>query len=384
MIVTRFVMLAVLPLVGSATATGAGFPIQDSVPGIEPLPLQQLAGTQGKSTPAPEIKPREMRSQVNASGSQEASWAKEFWSQVELPTTITWILPNGRAVKKGDTVCTLNSSGLEIQLGEQTLRTKATSEAYQLAKTARETAQTVRRSFKEEIGGQQRRTPDCATSTGKTALQRADLRVERARNILKRMKDAMDAKGTAATPAELAAQLEVEDRVETAEQNLAQEKKAKERELDLEFERKALEEAAKLRALSLEMRKQEKLRQQIGSCSVHAPFDGQLVLATSPNRAGGGSRLRVGTAVRRGQRIFSLLSPIAVIDNVLWVPVNALLSVDGKDNLVAVKNFKGGFDWLKVELGVFKATVVEIKKGLNGREVLMLEPVALVSSYPPF
>ena len=88
---------------------------------------------------------------------------------------------------------------------------------------------------------------------------------------------------------------------------------------------------------------------------------------------------------RRGQKVYSTLveidngSPdfrpgmtarvdilVAERDNVLSVPVKAVLLFDGKDH-VAVKKPDGGFDWREVDLGLSDEKIVEIKAGPQER-----------------
>jgi len=65
-------------------------------------------------------------------------------------------------------------------------------------------------------------------------------------------------------------------------------------------------------------------------------------------------------------------------DNVLSVPVKAVLAFDGKYH-VAVKRPVGGFDWREVDTGLGDEKVVEIKHGLKSGEIVILEPLALMS-----
>ena len=77
-----------------------------------------------------------------------------------------------------------------------------------------------------------------------------------------------------------------------------------------------------------------------------------------------------------------MLYVAAVTDGELMVPVDALLIVDGKTRLVAVKKLNGGFDWREVEIGQSKGRLVQIKAGLIAGELVMVEPYALVSKFP--
>jgi len=65
-------------------------------------------------------------------------------------------------------------------------------------------------------------------------------------------------------------------------------------------------------------------------------------------------------------------------DDVLSVPVTAVLAYDGKHHL-AVENPDGGFDWRVVVLGRSDEKMVEVKQGLKGGDVVILEPLSLMS-----
>ena len=280
------------------------------------------------------------------------------------------------------------------------------------------------------------------------------------------MKDALASKGGTATPADMVAELDIEDRIEAAEKTLEREKMALEQakakqevfekytskkisaELKVEVEHKRSDELAKLVAWRLEKSKEGILRQQIENCTIYASFHGYIVLANDPNRNGGGP-IEVGSTVQRGQWIFSLLdlsaplrlntkvheshvelitpgqrariildafpqrkltgvvktvavlpdpssrweprvystwveidirSPdlrpgmvarveilVPELDNVLSVPVKAVLAFDGKHHL-AVKKPDGGFEWREVVIGQYDEKIDVIKQGLKSGE----------------
>ena len=69
---------------------------------------------------------------------------------------------------------------------------------------------------------------------------------------------------------------------------------------------------------------------------------------------------------------------IRKLDNVLSVPVQAVLSYDGKDQL-AVKKPGGGFEWRDVTLGISNTKEVEVKEGIRSGESVIVNPVALMS-----
>ena len=123
----------------------------------------------------------------------------------------------------------------------------------------------------------------------------------------------------------MVAELEIEDRLEFAQQTLERERMALEQaktkrevlekytskkrssELKGEVEHKRSDELAKLAAWRLEKRKERTFRQQIENCKIHASFYGCIVLSNDPERNGVDFRIEVGSSVRHGQSIFNLL-----------------------------------------------------------------------------
>ena len=69
---------------------------------------------------------------------------------------------------------------------------------------------------------------------------------------------------------------------------------------------------------------------------------------------------------------------VTELDNVLSVPVQAVVHYDDKDH-VAVKKPDGGFEWREVTLGVSNDKLVEIKKGIESGEHVALDPRSLLT-----
>jgi HlyD family secretion protein len=77
---------------------------------------------------------------------------------------------------------------------------------------------------------------------------------------------------------------------------------------------------------------------------------------------------------------------IKELDNVLSVPIAAVLSYDGKYHMgadgkdrVAVKRPGWGFEWRDVELGIANDKQVEVKDGLKSGEAVIINPASLMS-----
>ena len=69
---------------------------------------------------------------------------------------------------------------------------------------------------------------------------------------------------------------------------------------------------------------------------------------------------------------------VTELDDVLSVPVQAVLRYDGKDH-VAVKKPDGGFEWRDVDLGISNDKLVEVKHGIQSGEIVAFNPLSLMS-----
>lgn len=66
------------------------------------------------------------------------------------------------------------------------------------------------------------------------------------------------------------------------------------------------------------------------------------------------------------------------LENVLSVPVQAVLQYGGKDH-IAVRKTDGTFDWRDVTLGVYNDKFVEVKGGVKAGELVALMPILLMT-----
>ena len=67
---------------------------------------------------------------------------------------------------------------------------------------------------------------------------------------------------------------------------------------------------------------------------------------------------------------------VADLDNVLSVPTAAVRKINDRDHL-AVKKPDGGFEWCEVTLGMSGATSVEVKRGIQTGEQIIVDPATL-------
>ena len=69
---------------------------------------------------------------------------------------------------------------------------------------------------------------------------------------------------------------------------------------------------------------------------------------------------------------------LANLENVLSVPVQAVLPLDGKDH-VAVRKPGGGIELREVTLGLSNGKLVEITHGIESGDSVILNPGAFIS-----
>ncbi len=325
-IVILSLALSVWPFPGTSPARAQG--------GGQPNDRQVSAG----EMPVYEVKPGKLKIGVEGRGSLEAARTSQLFCAVEGQTRIISLVPEGRAVKKGDLVCELDSSGLHDQLTSQQIAEQRANAAHQNAKLSREVAEIAVAEYVEGIFKQDLYTLKSQVAGAEAAIQKAEDRLERTQRARQRMSEV--AKDAAKTPADIAAELDIVDRLEDAEQRLQQERKTLEltrakldvlekytrekttKALKVEAERKRTEELGKQEAWVLEKNKVEKLKKQIEACRIFTLRDGVVIYADNPGRRANNGRPQVeeGATVRERQRIASVIDLAGPMQVNLKVP----------------------------------------------------------------
>ncbi len=224
MFIARWLKVASVLLIAGATASGVEMLVRSAPAGVKAPQEQNLQAAPADDVPVLEVEPGNLRFEVRERGSLETSRFQEFRSQVEgPPTAIISILPDGSRVKKGDLICELNSAAFKAALVDQTTPTKSAEAAYLDAKLAREVAEIALTEYVEGILKQDRITFKTMIASTERAIQKANARLERTRLVQNRVKDTLAKKAEAATAADMVAELDIEDRLEAAEQRLERE-----------------------------------------------------------------------------------------------------------------------------------------------------------------
>jgi HlyD family secretion protein len=431
--------------------------------------------------PAMTVQGGKLNVTVAERGSLEASVARDGYCLVEGQTTIIMIKPEGTPVHQDDLVCQLDSAALKDQLVNQMITERSAMANYENAKLTREVAEIAVVEYVEGIYKSELDALKGAVTAAESAVRKARSRLERTLIARKEMQDGRAKKGAEKITADILSELDIEDRIESAEltilqQNLALEQaKAKQKvleeitkprtlkELTAEVERKRSNELAKHAMSQLETIKVKKLQRQIWACEIKAPADGVLYYVNAPARPDGRTpQIEEGATVRERQKIFRVIElngplqvntkvhesqvnklalgmrakirvdafpnemfdgtvwdiaplpdprnardsdarfyttkvridrrlpglrpgltagveiHVAERDNVLSVPVEAIVQYDGQDH-VAVKKADGAFEWREVTLGISNEREVEVNQGLKSGEQVAIKPLDLLT-----
>lgn len=481
MSMTRWWKVASLILVAGATVSGAGLVSGRKSSAVEPAAQGTAKEEPGANADAPvaEVKSGKFMSSVDEMGVLETSRSEDIVSSLRIQSALLTLVPEGTKVKKGDLVGELDSALLRDQLTNQRTATQSAEANYQNARLEREAAEIAVKEYEEGIYPSDRSTLQGEVKLAESGLSKARVRLARlgrARQEMTRLRNQVPQ-----TPADLIAEIDLDDRLDSAEQDRMREQLSLERAqtklriledytkpktleaLQREAGRASSNEIAKRENLQTEKNKEARLERQIASCKLIAPCDGRVVYANNPNRPPGQSetlvavrdtirpkqlivrvadmdgpllvRTRVPESqvdrVRPGQRVSievhafpgrtfpgtvakvsplpdpprglrnaglgsqkvytaliqiekadealrpgmtaGIAVPIAERDAVRYIPVSAVMQVDGKDQ-VAVKRPDGKFEWRPVTLGDRDVTgkLVEVTRGLEPGEQVAL------------
>jgi RND family efflux transporter MFP subunit len=321
MTMTQWWKVATVLVVAGATASGVEWVGAGGGPGAQvPAASKDQAANAGDA-PTREVKSGKLELVVNGRGSVEAGRAEAVYSNVEGQTTIIKIAPEGRRVKRGDVIAELDSAALKDQLINQRITTRSAEANFLNAKLTREVAEIAVMEYKD-VFKQEQDELRRAIEGGRAAIRKIEGRLERTRAASRRLKDLMRAGGGARTPAEVVADVDIQDRIEDAELDLDRERRSLAqaegkweilhkytspktvKELEGEAVKARSNELAKQATWELEKSKEAKLEKMIGRCTLVAPIDGIVVHANDPARLRPGApQIEEGATVRERQII---------------------------------------------------------------------------------
>ena len=333
MAATRYLRAVTVLVVLGVTVSGAGWLAQRGTTPAIAEAQQNIRVPRGAALITYSVKPGPLVVKVIGPGSLEPARTFDAYCQVEATVTIISIKPEGSAVKKGELVCELYSPALRDRLTNQQLAEKQSELESHRAEFARETAELALREYVEGTLPHERNRLNAEIRLARSAIEKAESSLKRARAAHERLKGAVAARGAATTPADIAAELDIEDRRDAADQTIEREKKALEqataqlellerytssrttRELKIAVELKGSDERAKKAAGSLATGMTRKLERQLQYCTIYAQGDGLLIYANDPRFPNRPPAIERGATVRERQKIFSvfdLKSPLRV------------------------------------------------------------------------
>ena len=328
MSLTRWSKIASVSLVIGATVSGVV-----AVAGRSTPAAAQAAGKSAEKSPSSEpltvrVEPGTLDVTLTARGSVEMSRSMDAFCNVEGGTTIIQLMPEFTLVKKGATICELDSAALRDQLTNVRIAIETAQADYQTAKLEREVAEMAVTEFTDGTFKHELATVKGEVALAESGIQKAERDLDRARRARERIGEVL-AKKEPVAASDILAELDVDDRVAASERAISRETTALElakskqevlekftrnktlKSLSLEVERKRPDEIAKRNRWGLEESKARKLERQIAACKITAPIDGMLIYANPPrlrrDQLAQPSFIEEGAEVRERQKILSVL-----------------------------------------------------------------------------
>jgi len=290
--------VAAIMIVGLAAGLGAGLAAQrvaTAPPAANGRPVRDEPGT--KNAPVAESQPRAKGKTSRSNAQRKAGRLEGVYSNIEGPTTIIMLAPDGLTVKRGEVICELDSASLQDRLINQRITVRSAEANFQNAKLARENAEIALKSFVEDLFPREQREVE-----GDIKIAQAELA------LAEEERDAKKSGGSAS-------QLEIKvSELAIARAKLSLEKAGKRlhvlakytkykqtRELTTQVESSRSSELSKQATWELEKSKEAKLERQIAACTIKAPIDGTLVYYAK------GRTIEEGATVRERQLLFQIV-----------------------------------------------------------------------------
>jgi multidrug resistance efflux pump len=216
---------------------------------------------------------------------------------VEGRTTIIFLKPQGARVEKGELVCELESFSIRERLNGQERTAKEAENAFQVARRAREAAESAVTEYVEGKSKQELQKSQGEVTLAEMTLKGAEVRLGRSKQLLERglmSRGRYTADELAVQRARLA--LEQAQRKRETLEKFTRDKTIKI--LQSKVEKARSEELAKQADYGREQAAREHLLGQIEKCKVTAPGAGRI---------GYSSPIEEGAEVDKGQLLFLLI-----------------------------------------------------------------------------
>ena len=168
-------------------------------------------------TPVFGVAPGKFKCVMDVPGTLEADRSAAHYCRVEGQTTLISILPEGTRVKKGDLVAELDSTALQVQLANQEIATQKAEATYQNAKLSREVAQIGVLEYEKGIYPAAKSAIQREIKMAEIGMRRGKARLERTLLARQKLNEVLARSGGAKTPGDIVAELEIQDRLDSAE-----------------------------------------------------------------------------------------------------------------------------------------------------------------------
>ena len=377
-----------------ATGFGGNLLAQNVTSSVESRPEASVKAIAANDNPVYLVKPGKLGISVVARGLVETARKENAYCKVEGSATILWVLPEGSLVAKGQLVCELDSTRLKEQRANQVLAEKQADANYQNAKLTREVAESNLREYTKEKTPHDQNTlkrlkdeierfrsdesaKDAKRWDAKTKLNKLDTQIANCRvvapgnGLLVHAND----KSRVNAPPSIANGMTVRERqiiVMILDVAGPMQVNTKVRESVIKQVKRGLKARIRIDALPAEP--------LAGVVRSVAPLPDPRTFFTPP-----GSNV-YSTFVEIETRSVGLVPDmpaeveifVGELDNVLGVPVEAVVRFDDKDH-VAVKKPDGAFEWREVTLGQSNKRSVEVKQGIKSGELVATRPRGLLS-----
>ncbi len=287
MLITKCLKVAAVALALGALGTGVELAAQQ-----RQAPADAATETETGGLKVVAAQPGTQAYEVRGRGVVEPAHEEIAICKVKGRTTILAILPEGTRVKKGQLVCTLDSSSVQDSLKNQKIATAGAEAAYQQARFAREVAETVLKEHEEGIVMPQQ-----------TILQ---TEIALVNEIIEKLRDTRKEPDAEMIKRERAS-------LEKLQQNLIVTKLLMERtrkKLAGDVEKARSDEQAKKAVCETERSKEDQLSRELENCRIYAPTDGIIIHANDPHRVPNRApTIAEGSTVRERQIIFKVHDP---------------------------------------------------------------------------
>ena len=250
--------------------------------------------------------------EITEKGEVSSSENKEILCEVQAKytsnITILKIIPEGTMVKKGDWLCTLDSSKLEDQRDSQEIALNNAESAVVQAESNLKTAQIAKKEYLEGTYILNETQYKSKVTVEEEDLRRLKEYKEYSQKLYERgyvtslqlESDVFAVESAQLDLISAQTQLKVYQEYSKAKQVI---------QLDSEIASAEANLAAKKRALEVDKIKMAEIEDQIEKCNITAPQDGQVVYANESSRHGTNVVIEEGLALRERQAIIRLPNP---------------------------------------------------------------------------